>query len=182
MFDKPEKVHLGDGRVAEAVGVGDIHLKVVFKVSYSKPATMYDVLYVLKLACNLFSVRAATKRGNQIKFSQERCWIRGCNGQLFGMGTLVEKLYQLDYEVKCSVTKQASAAIENNDLWHQRLGHLNSQQLYKMVQQKQASGIKLSPQSGESLCEGCIVGKMQCKPFKSVDHEQSTKKLELIRS
>ena len=53
-----------------------------------------------------------------------------------------------------------------------------------MVQQNKVSGIKLSPRPvhGESLCEGCIVGKMQRKPFKSVKHEQSTKKLELIHS
>ena len=92
MFNKPEKMHLRDGRVVEAVGVGDIRLKMVFKVSHPKPATVYAVLYVPKLACSLFSVQAATKRENQIKFGQERCWIRGRNGQLFGMGTLVEKL------------------------------------------------------------------------------------------
>ena len=119
MFDKPEKVHLGDGRVVEAVGVGNIRLKMVFRVSRSKPATMYDVLYVSKLACNLFSVRAATRRGNQIKFGQERCWIRDSSRQLHGMGTLVEKLYQLDCEVRYPVGEQVSAAIESGDLWHQ---------------------------------------------------------------
>ena len=51
-----------------------------------------------------------------------------------------------------------------------------------MVQQNQESGIKLSPRSGVSLCEGCIVGKMHRKPFQSVDHKQSAKKLELIHS
>ena len=64
MFDKPEKVHLGDGRVVEAVGVGNIRLKMLFKVSRSKPATMYDVLHVPKLACNLFSVQAAKTKSN----------------------------------------------------------------------------------------------------------------------
>ena len=54
----------------EAVGVGDIRLKIVFKVSHSKPATVYDVLYVPKLACNLFSVQAATKE--EIKSSLVR--------------------------------------------------------------------------------------------------------------
>ena len=91
----------------------------------------------------------------------------------------ISSLYQLECEVRC---EQAWVVIENHDLWHQRLGHLNSQQLYKMVQQNHISGIKLSPRSGESTCEGCIVGKMQRKPFKSVDHKQSSKKLELIHS
>ena len=181
-FDRPEKVHLGDGRVVEAVGAGNIQLKMVFKVSRSKPATMYDVLYVPKLSCSLFSVRAAAKRGNQVKFSQEKCWIRDSKGQLRGMGTLVDKLYQLDCEVRCPSGENAAAAIETNDLWHQRLGHLNNQQLHKMVKDDRVSGIKLSPRSGESICEGCVVGKMQRKPFKAVDHEQSTKKLELVHS
>ncbi len=97
-FDKPEDVHLGDGRVVQALGVGSIHMKMMFKVSRPKPATMHDVLYVPKLACNLFSVRAATKKGNQVKFGQRSCWIRNSSGYLFGVGALVGKLYQLDCE------------------------------------------------------------------------------------
>ncbi len=54
-----EKISLGDGRVVEAVGVG---LKMLLKVSNSKKAMMYDALHVPKLACNLFSVRAAVKK------------------------------------------------------------------------------------------------------------------------
>ncbi len=39
--DAPKKVHLGDGNVIQAVGVGNIRLH-------------YDVLYVPKLTCNFF--------------------------------------------------------------------------------------------------------------------------------
>ena len=55
-FDTPEKVGLGDGRIVEAVGVGNMRFNMLFKVSDSKRAVMYNVLYVPKLACNLFSV------------------------------------------------------------------------------------------------------------------------------
>ena len=98
-FSTPEKVSLGDGRVVEAVGVGTFRLNMLFKVSNSKRAVMYDVLHVPKLACNLFSVRAAAKRGNTIKFCQSRCWIRGPKGTLEGMGSLAGKLYHLRCEV-----------------------------------------------------------------------------------
>ena len=67
-------------------------------------------------------------------------------------------------------------------LWHQQLSHLNYQQLYKTVHQHQVCGVKLSPRSAELLCESCVIGKMQRKPFKSVDHKLSTKKLELVHS
>jgi len=98
-FSTPEKVGLGDGRVVEAVGVGTVRLNMLFKVSDSKRAVMYDVLHVPKLSCNLFSVRAAAKRGNTVKFGQSRCWIRGPKGTLKGMGFLTGKLYHLKCEV-----------------------------------------------------------------------------------
>lgn len=183
-FSTPEKVSLGDGRVVEAVGVGTIRLNMLFKVSNSKRAVMYDVLHVPKLACNLFSVRAAAKRGNTIKFCQSRCWIRGPKGTLEGMGSLAGKLYHLRCEV-ISGKENASMVSEDLpevDLWHQRLGHLNQQQLNTLVDRGLASGIKLSTTSKLSFCEGCIEGKMQRKPFKPLIHQQSKKKLELVHS
>ena len=35
-FDTPEKVGLGDGRIVEAEGVGNVHLNMLFKVSNPK--------------------------------------------------------------------------------------------------------------------------------------------------
>ena len=85
-FSVPERVSLGDGRVVEAVGVGTIRLNMLLKVSNAKTATMYNVLHVSQLACNLFSVRAAAKKGNTVKFDNLNCWITGPNGKLKGMG------------------------------------------------------------------------------------------------
>ena len=98
-FSTPEKISLGDGRVVEAVGAGTTRLNMLFEVSKSKRAVMYEVLHVPKLACNLFSVRAAAKRGNTVKFDQSLCWIRGPRGTLKGMGSLGGQLYHLKCEV-----------------------------------------------------------------------------------
>ena len=67
-FETREKVGLGDGRPLDALGVGDVHFKMLFKGSQPKTSIMYRVLYVPQLAYNLFSVRAATSKGNLIKF------------------------------------------------------------------------------------------------------------------
>ena len=118
-FDTPEKVGLGDGRIVEAEGTGCVHLNMLFKVSNCKQAVMYDVLYVPKLACNLFSVRAAARKVNIIKFGCSRCWIWDRSGTLYGMGSLVDKLYELDCEL--NPTEYASAACESEiDLWYQQ--------------------------------------------------------------
>ena len=72
-FDKPQKVCLGDGRTVEAFGRGNIHFTMIFIMSKPKKVTMRNALYIPDLACNLFSVRAATAKGNTVKFGNTRC-------------------------------------------------------------------------------------------------------------
>ena len=43
-FDKPQKVSLGDGRLVDAVGTGNVHLKMLFRISEPKTSVMYRVL------------------------------------------------------------------------------------------------------------------------------------------
>ena len=83
---------MGDERTLDALGAGEVHLQIRFKVSYTKKSIMYKVLYVPQLTRDLFSVTAATSKGNFMKFGHSRCWIRDSDGKLNGMGTLVEKL------------------------------------------------------------------------------------------
>ena len=99
------------------------------------------------------------------------------------MGSLVDKLYELDCEL--NPTEYASAACEQRsemDLWHQRLGHLNGQQLPDIAQKQLATGITLPKTMRLSFCEGCVEGKMHWTPFKSADGYHSRRKLHLIHS
>jgi hypothetical protein len=93
-----------------AIGVGDVHVKMEFRVSEPKYSVMYQVLHVPKLACNLFSVRAAAAKGNFVKFGQSRCWIRDSSGRLRGMGSLINKLYMLD--CKATPSEQVSQRVK----------------------------------------------------------------------
>ena len=134
-FEQRQKVSLGDGRTVDAVGVGDVHINMQFKVSQPRKCVIYyQVLYVPELACNLFSVRAAAAKGNQVKFGCSQCWILDPNGRLCGIGSMISKLYRLNCELASTehdIREHAALASGNNDmdLWHQRLGHLREQQL-----------------------------------------------------
>ena len=124
---------------------------------------MDNALYVPKLACNLFSVRAAATKGNSVKFGNSKCWIRDRNGKLLGMGSLVQKLYYLDCKTITweHVTVASGSRIGNKaDLWHQCLGHLNEHQLKEMVSQDLVSGVEIPKSTGISFCEKCVEGKM----------------------
>eukprot|EP00731_Ephydatia_muelleri_P034359 Em0056g18a len=146
-FGTPQKVCLGDGRTLEAFGKGKVIVTMVFKRCERKKVTMYDVLYVPKLACNLFSVRAAAAKGNTVKFDDSGCCIWDRRGNLLGTGSLVEKLYYLDCETTISQEKVSIASgfpVNNKiNLWHQRLGHLNEHQLKEMASQDLVKGLRI---------------------------------------
>ena len=57
-FNKPQKVIMGDVHMVEACRKGDIHFTMVLQNDRSKEVNMRGVLYVPKLTCSLFSVRA----------------------------------------------------------------------------------------------------------------------------
>ena len=61
-FQKPEKVGLGDSHLVNAVGIGKVRVNILFKMSKPKESVIHEVLYIPKLTCNLFSVRAAAAR------------------------------------------------------------------------------------------------------------------------
>ena len=73
-FQEPEKVGLGDGRAILAIGIGIVHVSMKYGFrQQGRRSVLYDVLFVPKLACNLFSVRAAAAKGNQVKFREKKC-------------------------------------------------------------------------------------------------------------
>ena len=144
---------------------------------------IYKVLHVPKLACYLFSVRAAASRGKLVRFSDTKCWIYNRTGNISGTGSLVDKLYQLDCEL-VSLEHVSVAAEQNHDIdiRHQRLGHLGKQHLQEIVSKKLVNGINVSKSAKLSFCEGCIEGKMHRNPFNPVGEIHSTEKLQLIHS
>ena len=179
-FEEPENVALGDGRVVKALGSGRVQMNMLFPEAEAKKAVLYDVLYVPTCTCNLFSVRAVVAKANAVEFGPNSCCIWDENGKLRGMGSLADKLYQLDCEVVS--TGYASGAQSRSDLWHQRLGHVHESRLKKCVENEFVRGIDIEKITELSFCEGCLAGKMCRKPFPTVGEIRSTHKLQLVHS
>ena len=179
-LEEPKNVATGDGRVVKALASGRVQMNILFPAAEAKKAVLYDVLHVPKLTCNLFSVRAVVAKGNAVEFGPNSCCIWDENGKLRGMGSLADKLYQLDCEVVS--TGYASVAQSRSDLWHQRLGHVHESRLKKCVQNEFLRRIDIKKITELSFCEGCLEGKMCWKPFPTVGEIRSTHKLQLVHS
>ena len=184
-FDKPQKVSMGDGHMVEACGKGDIQFKMILENDRPKTVTMRGTLYVPKLTCSLFSVRATVMKGNTVKFENGSCLIYDKNGILLGTGSLVDKLYYLKFEsvAQESIAIATGSEVENKaDLWHRRLGHLNEIQLREMASHDLVKGVNIPKSTRISFCEKCVEGKMSKKPFKSVGEIRSVRKLQCVHS
>jgi GAG-pre-integrase domain len=48
---------------------------------------------------------------------------------------------------------------------HQKMGHVNHDDLWKMVHDGMVTGVKLNLDSKPEFCEACIKAKAHCKPF-----------------
>ena len=180
-FAEPENVALGDGRVVKALGSGRVRMNMLFQATEAKKAVLYDVLYVPKFTCNLFSVRAAVSKGNAVELGPQKSCIRDEYGKLPGMGSL-DKLYQLDCQVAITADT-AYVSVESSqgsDLWHQRPGHVHELRLKKCMENESVRGINIKKMTELSFCEGCLVGKMCRKPFPAVGEIRSTRRLQLV--
>ena len=135
-FKTPQSVGLGDGHTVEALGAGRVKITTEVRGGKKSPGWMTDVLYVPKLAGNLFSVRAAAQKRKVISFGHKYCWICDKKNRLVGTGSTVGKLYKLDCEVQKQSGESAQTAKESQDseieLWHQRLAHVNYNQLRQL--------------------------------------------------
>jgi len=68
------------------------------------------VLYVPKLTNNLFSVHAATSKGNTVLFGHTDCCIRNKRGKVIATGSPSGKLYLLDCKTHQIPTEKATVA------------------------------------------------------------------------
>ena len=192
-FEVPESVRLGDGRTVEAYGSGRVNITIETCHDKQLNTGMDGVLYVPKLTCNLFSVRAATQKGLIVQFGHSCCWIKDHSGKVVGKGRLINRMYQLNCEAHLQADStplaEAHQTSEGKDdcsnqvnLWHLRLGHLNEKQLNQAVEKGLIKGVDFSKTGSLDFCEGCVEGNMSHKPFKPVGGIRSTRKLQVVHS
>ena len=184
-FETPEPVGLGNGLTVSALGSGKV--KVALQLYHNKKVAgwMTDVFYVPKLTSNLFSVNAATLKGNVISFGHKYCWIRNKKRKLIGTSSPMGKLYMLNCEVLNSPAGKATVAGETEgsskiNLSHQRLAHVNVKQLQQLV--KNSEGIDLQPEGKIKFCEACVHGKMHRLPHTALKDIKSKERLQLVHT
>ena len=124
-LDKSELIRLGDNRVFEGEGIGNVRIRVVLEDGRVENSVLCDVLYMKELAVNLLSVSAATNKGYGVSFNEDTCRILDTESKVVCHGVKQGKLWKV---LLRSVAHSAALARKGPtlaDVRHQRLGHIN---------------------------------------------------------
>lgn len=170
-----QKIKIADGSLSSVAGKGSIYL--------SSSITLYDVLHVPNLSCNLLSVSKITQDQQCFAvFSPLCCTFQDMSsGKTIGSAKACSGLYYIDPFPPAQVNKAfvSSCLVSRNDdimRWHYRLGHPSFSYLKylfpKLFRNKHLSLFK---------CEICQLAKHTRAIFHPVSYK-STQPFTLIHS
>lgn len=134
--------------------------------------TINNALYVPDLKYNLVSVSRMRKAGATVVFEDGKAIISR-DGVVVAEGHEEGGLYWLTCKKKSVVANVVHSRIDENQLWHRRLGHLCMQNVVKLV--------KMSKGMSSSLTNDCLKGKQSRLPFKGT-RPRATRPLYLVHS
>lgn len=139
--------------------------------------TIENVLCVPKLTTNLLSVSQLISKGNKVSFNKDGCQIFNQVGVLVATASLLNGVYKLNMPEYDST----AAVMVSSEVWHRRLGHVNSQYLNKM--QDAVKGLVLDNKTDISKfsCIICCEGKQSRLPFPK-EGSRSTELLHIVHT
>ena len=162
---------MGTGDVRIMADVGKSDEEIIFK----------KVFYVPDLRTNLLSVARATDHGFEVKFCKDGAVVVDKDGHV----TLrAERRGNLYYVIKSGnhvnmVEKQSVSKSEIN-IWHEKLGHLNEQDLKLMANRELVYGLNIKSDAKLSECEVCMREKLTRLPFPKTSENRTQDLLEIV--
>jgi hypothetical protein len=162
-----------DGSQSKVIGKGIIDIPGL--------GTSQEALYVEELKANLLSINQFCDNDRVVQFSKKECNIFDSSGKwLIGGERTVDNCYGLsglttDPQIFCH-----KATIDDSELWHQRLGHLNFSNMLKIAGKDVVKGLPKMEKTGKGICGSCQLGKQTRATHKKTSGIQTSRNLELF--
>lgn len=142
--------------------------------------TIQNVLCVPSLTTNLLSVSELIKNGNNVIFKKDQCYIYNQKNELVATAELTDGVYKLNIQIQNGL--MAASAKVSGELWHRRLGHINSSDMSKM-KNGAVDGLSFPENfdTSKTKCVTCCEGKQMRLSFPHVG-QRSTELLQIIHA
>ncbi|GJU64187.1 zinc finger, CCHC-type containing protein [Tanacetum coccineum] len=128
-----------------------------------------DVYFVKELKFNLFSVSQICDKKNSILFTETKCLVLSPDFKLLDESQVLLKVPRHDnmysFDLKNVVPSGgltclfANATIDESNLWHRRLGHINFKTMNKLVRGNLVRGLLSKIFENDHTCVACQKGK-----------------------
>ncbi|GJS69208.1 putative ribonuclease H-like domain-containing protein [Tanacetum coccineum] len=128
-----------------------------------------DVYFVKELKFNLFSVSQMCDKKNSVLFTETECLVLSPDFKLLDESQVLLKvprqdnMYSFDLKnvfplggLTCLIAK---ATIDDSNLWHRRLGHINFKTMNKLVRGNLVSSLPSKLFENDHTCVACQKGK-----------------------
>ncbi|GJX63974.1 putative ribonuclease H-like domain-containing protein [Tanacetum coccineum] len=128
-----------------------------------------DVYFVKELKFNLFSVSQMCDKKNSVLFTETECLVLSPDFKLLDESQVLLKVLRHDnmynFDLKNVVPSGgltclfAKATIDESNLWHRRLGHINFKTMNKLVRGNLVRGLPSKLFENDHTCVACQKGK-----------------------
>ncbi|KAD5802460.1 hypothetical protein E3N88_13820 [Mikania micrantha] len=153
-----------------------------------------DVNHVENLKYNLLSVSQMCDKGHISLFTKQDCRILSSDvlpliGKVLDEYTLLKanrvgKVYAFDLSKKISVKGHpclfSKASLQESNLWHRRLGHVNLKNMNQLVKHGLVRGLPMKDFSCDENCTACLKGKQHKVSFPPIGDPKSTGCLQML--
>jgi len=149
---KGGRITYGDRSQSKVIGKGIID---ILGLGASQKA-----LYMEGLKANLLSISQFCDNDLVVQFSKKECNIFDSSGKwLMGGERTADNCYGLpgltaDPQIFCN-----KATIDDSELWHQRLRHLNFTDMLKIASKDIVKDLPRMEKTGKGICGSCQLGK-----------------------
>ncbi|GJT91085.1 putative ribonuclease H-like domain-containing protein [Tanacetum coccineum] len=136
-----------------------------------------DVYFCEELKYNLFSVSQMCDKKNNVIFTNTECLVLSSNFKLLDESQVLlrvprkDNIYSVDLKsivptggLTCLIAK---ATIDESNLWHRRLGHINFKNINKLVKGNLVGGLPSMIFENDHSCVACQKGKQHKASYKA---------------
>src|SRR6202522_300616 len=168
-FVNQEPIRAPDRRPFHALVKGDIQIHLPNGKQGQTLITLKEAYYSPIMAFTLISVSSVDRAGLLLVIGGGICEIKTSKSRVIGRIPQICGRYRV-YDAKppfSHSTHSANIATKEmsiNEL-HKRMGHVNNDDLRRMVEKGMVTGIKLDMSSKPGFCEICVKAKAARKPF-----------------
>lgn len=148
-LDQPIDIGIADQSCIQAIGIGEIQ---------TNHGILYDVHHVPEASNNLFSESACAQKGiiSETNDQEKSFWL---DNRLLFTAQQHQGLYLIQFDIEI-VHEEALVASTSLRAWHQRFGHVSTNTIKRMAEEKAVEGLKITIDDFEDCLE-CHLSKSQ---------------------